>query len=66
MTEDDVPGWNGDRRADATTVAKSLKKAWVVRPPDGRPAIAHCPTCGKEFKTARAAKRVAGAVYPSN
>jgi hypothetical protein len=62
--EDDVPGWDGNRRADGTFVGKKLSAIWIIKPPDDRPAIVHCPTCGKEFKTARAAKRVADAVYP--
>jgi hypothetical protein len=65
MNEDDVPGWEGNRRDAAMTVAKTLSAVWIVRPGDGRPVIAYCPCCGADFKTARAAKLVADAVYPA-
>jgi hypothetical protein len=62
--EDDVPGWDGNRRADGMFVGKTLSGIWIAKPPDDRPAIVDCPCCKKEFATARAAKLVADAVYP--
>lgn len=63
--DEDVSGWEGGRRPDGMAVVKGLD-TWVVSPPDGRPSIVHCPCCGQGFATARRAKLVADAVYPSS
>lgn len=63
MREIEVPGWDGATREDGMTVASSIE-GFVVFPPDTRPTITECPCCDKPFKTARAAKLVADAVYP--
>jgi hypothetical protein len=59
----EVEQWTANERRDGLRVRQGVD-GWIIMPGGKAPPVSLCPCCDLPFKSALAARRVAGFLYP--